>query len=536
MPKRNHATYQMDLLETPAPNFAYEQVKDFIQGVYGVNGTLSPLDSERDQNLCLITSSGDQYVIKIANSAEDPEIIDMQIKAIEHLAMTDPTLPVPEVLYSRNGLALEQIQDEDSTVHAVRILTYLPGTYPKEHNTNLALNRQVGIFLGRSARALRGFFHPAANYKLLWDLKNTPNLRQYTEHITDPEQSELVGHFLDRFDQNVLPLIPKLRAQIVHNDLCPDNFLVAEDDPEQIVGIIDFGDLVHTLLIIDLATSIAAMLRGQSRLLEAAEEIVAGYNEIIPLEPEELQVLYDLIGARMTMLSVIALWRVTIHPENREYITGGLENNWQALAAWRKMNPAEVTKRFFRVCNLWEQADPDTQPRLPDETTKELLVRRERLLGPCAYLFYQRPLHIVRGEGVWLYDVDGNRYLDAYNNVSHVGHGHPHVVNAITNQARRLNTSTRYMHGLILKLAEQITSKLPDPLSVCMFVCSGSEANELAWRMAQLVSGNSGALISRYSYHGHNRHVPAEHGNDSRIQAAHACANFHRPDLGYFIP
>ena len=269
MPMRNHASYQIDLLETPAPNFTDEQVKDFIRKRYGLTGTLSPLDSERDQNLHLQTSTGDQFVKKIANSAEDSEIIDMQIKAIEHIAMTDPTLPVPEVLYSRNGLALEQMQAEDGSKHAVRILTYLPGTYPKEHNTNLALNRQVGIFLGRSARALRGLFHPAANYELLWDLKNTPNLRQYLEHITDPDQYELVNYFLDRFDQNVLPLIPELRAQIVHNDLCPDNFLVAEDDPERIVGIIDFGDLVHTLLVIDLATSIAAMLRGQSRLLEA---------------------------------------------------------------------------------------------------------------------------------------------------------------------------------------------------------------------------------------------------------------------------
>jgi 4-aminobutyrate aminotransferase-like enzyme len=111
-------------------------------------------------------------------------------------------------------------------------------------------------------------------------------------------------------------------------------------------------------------------------------------------------------------------------------------------------------------------------------------------------------LHIVRGEGVWLYDDNGNRYLDAYNNVAHIGHSHPHVVNAIANQSRRLNTNTRYMHGLILELAERITKRMPEPLSVCMFVCTGSEANELAWRMTKLVSGNSGALTTKFSYHG----------------------------------
>ena len=137
-----------------------------------------------------------------------------------------------------------------------------------------------------------------------------------------------------------------------------------------------------------------------------------------------------------------------------------------------------------------------------DETLQSHLSRRTRLLGPCAYLSYKRPLHIVRGEGVWLYDVDGNRYLDAYNNVPHVGHCHPHVVNAIANQARQLNTNTRYMHRLILELAEQITNRMPEPLSVCMFVNSGSEANELAWQMSKLASGNNGALITKFSYHG----------------------------------
>ena len=96
------------------------------------------------------------------------------------------------------------------------------------------------------------------------------------------------------------------------------------------------------------------------------------------------------------------------------------------------------------------------------------------------------------------------RYLDVYNNVPQIGHCHPHVVKAIAKQARKLNTSTRYLHGLILELAERITSRLPEPLSVCMFVCTGTEANELAWRMAKLVSGNDGALITGHSYHGNS--------------------------------
>jgi 4-aminobutyrate aminotransferase-like enzyme len=144
----------------------------------------------------------------------------------------------------------------------------------------------------------------------------------------------------------------------------------------------------------------------------------------------------------------------------------------------------------------------DSMQKEAHETLQSHLSRRARLLGPCAYLFYDRPLHIVRGEGVWLYDDEGARYLDAYNNVAHVGHCHPHVVNAIAGQSRRLNTSARYLHGYILELAEQITKGMPEPLSVCMFVCTGTEANELAWQMSKLVSGKGGALITKCSYHG----------------------------------
>ncbi|MBC8504942.1 MAG: aminotransferase class III-fold pyridoxal phosphate-dependent enzyme [Anaerolineales bacterium] len=542
MPKANHDIFQDDILKTPSPNFTLEQVKDIANVLYGLTGNLFSLDSERDQNFRISTENGDQFVIKIANSAEDPAIIDIQGKALEHIAMVDPELPVPEVLLSRNGLTIEQIQAESGTKHSVRILSYLQGAPPKDDPTEYALLRPMGMCLAKLTLALRGFFHSAANYELLWDLKHTSKLRQYLSHITDPDHHELVSYFLDRFDQNVLPLMPKLRAQIVHNDLTPDNILVAENDPERIVGIIDFGDMVHTLLIIDLATTIASMLRGHTDPVDAATEIVAGYHEIMPLEAEELRILYDLIAARLVMLNVIALWRVTIHPDNQEYITGGVEQTWQTLEAWRALDPAEVTKKFFRACNLWEEEEIEPKPQLPNETTQSHLARRARLLGPCTYLFYKRPLHIVRGEGVWLYDVDGNRYLDAYNNVSHVGHCHPHVVNAIAKQASKLNTSTRYMHGLILELAEQITKRLPEPLSVCMFVCTGSEANELAWRMSQLTSGNSGVLITKFSYHGSTtatsqfstESIP-EKKLPSHVQTLFAPTSdttFHKPDSG----
>jgi len=498
----SHGLKQDELLKTPAPNFSLEDVRALANQLFGLTGSLKQLGSERDQNFHIVTESGNQYVIKIANSAEDTSIIDMQLKALEHISKVDPGLPIPGVLSSRNGKTIEVVKSEDGRKHAVRVLSYLPGVSPKDDYVSNVLYRQMGLILARMTRALSGFFHPIANYELMWDLKHTAKLRDYLAFITNAEHHELVSYFLDRFDRNVFPEIPKLRAQIVHNDLVPDNILVAKDDPNQIIGIIDYGDLTHTLQVIDLATTIAATLNETTDPVAVAAQIVAGYNELIPLEEAELRLLYDLIGARLTMLNVIASWRVTIHPENQDYITGAVDQTWRILEMWRDRDPAMVAKKFFRVCGFWEHEGVEQRKDQSGEEIDSFLSRRERLLGPCAYLFYNRPLHIVRGEGVWLYDDEENRYLDVYNNVPQVGHCHPHVVNAISNQARQLNTSTRYLHDHILDLAERITKRLPEPLSVCMFVCTGSEANELAWRMAQLASGNSGSLITKYSYHG----------------------------------
>ncbi len=136
----------------------------------------------------------------------------------------------------------------------------------------------------------------------------------------------------------------------------------------------------------------------------------------------------------------------------------------------------------------------------PDDMN--LIERRRRFLGPAYRLFYDKPVHLVRGEGVWLYDNRGNKYLDLYNNVPHVGHCHPRVVDAISTQMAKLNTHTRYLHEKVLELAERLTSKLPDELGVAMFSCTGSEANELALRIARACSGGTGIIVVDNAYHG----------------------------------
>ncbi len=136
------------------------------------------------------------------------------------------------------------------------------------------------------------------------------------------------------------------------------------------------------------------------------------------------------------------------------------------------------------------------------DTDADLLSRRARALGPTYVLFYDEPLHIVRAEGVWMFDAQGRRYLDAYNNVPVVGHCHPHVVDELARQARTLNTHTRYLGEQPLALAEKLLATFPPVIGNVVYACTGSEANDLAVRISKAVTGGTGSIVTDYAYHG----------------------------------
>ncbi|OBR46273.1 4-aminobutyrate aminotransferase [Paraburkholderia tropica] len=137
-----------------------------------------------------------------------------------------------------------------------------------------------------------------------------------------------------------------------------------------------------------------------------------------------------------------------------------------------------------------------------ERATQDLIKQRQRLLGPCYKLFYENPVHFDRAEGVYLYDKKGNRYLDVYNNVPVVGHCHPRVVEAIARQASTLNTHTRYLTDGVLAYAESLLATYPKELGHVMFTCTGSEANDLAMRIARFHTKGSGFVVTRFAYHG----------------------------------
>lgn len=158
-------------------------------------------------------------------------------------------------------------------------------------------------------------------------------------------------------------------------------------------------------------------------------------------------------------------------------------------------------------------------------SVEDLMARRTRLMGPNVSTFYDEPVHLVKGQGVWVWDAQGRRYLDCYNNVPHVGHCHPRVVEAISRQASTLNTHTRYLHEGILDYIERLTATFEAPLSTALLTCTGSEANDIALRMAQAVTGQRGVIVTDHTYHGNTAAVSLlsatnrpEHGDTAHIR------------------
>ena len=502
----SRATQEIKFLDRNPPAFRDEAVRRIAAERFGLEGTIKSLISERDQNIRIRTARGAQYVLKIANADEDANVVDLQVQSLLHVEKVDPGMAVPRVVRTKTGAASTWVEGPDGTPHIARVITYLPGTDLREMPLTPALLRDLGGTVARLGKALRGFHHPAARHELLWDLRQVPRLRPHTAQIADTTDRLRVERVLDAFIADVLPSLARLRAQVIHHDANGDNVVVDPDTPDKVTGIIDFGDMIHAALAADPAVTAADLLMDGD-IVGSMCELVAGYDAVLPLEDEEIDVLYDLVLARCALTAVIIAWRNS-NPEGLGYLESHGPLAHAALEKLLTLGRARMRARLRDACRFPPYC-PKPSERVVGDDVPALIARRHRLLGATLELSYEHPVHVVRGAGTWLIDADGNRLLDAYNNVPQVGHAHPHVARAIARQAAALNTNTRYLYRGILDYAERLVATTPDGLDACLFVNSGSEANDAAFRMAKLVTGNEGALIMENAYHGISESIAA---------------------------
>lgn len=318
-------------LSTAAPSLAPDEVRALVRRLYGIDGSVKSLVGERDQNCCLETADGRRYVVKLSNPSEPVAVVDFQIAALEHIARVAPGLPAPRVVRTLDGRARDSVALADGIETCVRMLTYLDGVQIRETPRTAAQRRAMGRFLAELNLALRDFSHPSATHDLLWNVSAAHRLAAKLEVIDDGPRCALAESFLVRFTEHVLPRLPALRAQVIHNDYHLYNVLVAPEDHERIVGIIDFGDMLHAPLVGEVATAAAFHMAGSADPFEGAAQFVGAYHATLPLSDMEQEIVADLMATRHLITVLISEWRAKRYPENRDYIMRHNPASWEAL-------------------------------------------------------------------------------------------------------------------------------------------------------------------------------------------------------------
>ena len=476
--------------------------------LYGLAATIRALPGEYDDNFHLQGADSRAFVLKMMHPAREDAFVDMQCRAFTHLAGKAPHLALPRVIPTSRGELYARVTLEDETSRLVWMLSYLPGktlAATKPHSGELL--GSLGRLLAEIDVALLDFAHPGAHRFLKWDLSRSNWARDYLGYIADPERRALAKKFLNLFEEESVPRFPLLRRSVIYGDANDHNALV-DPQAKRVVSVIDFGDMHEGFTVGEPAIAAAYAILGKQDPLAAAEAVLAGYHQVFPLHDEEIAAFFPLMAARLAVSVVNSGHRKSLVRDD-PYVTVSEEPAWAALERLASIDSRSALEYFRSAAGkVAPIAGREHASGLGAELTKEFtfeesLAARKRLLGGNLSLSYEKPLKIVRGSMQHLYDEAGRAYLDVYNNVPLVGHSHPRVVRAIQEQVALLNTNTRYLHDNILRYAERLTALLPDPLKVCYFVNSGSEANELALRLARTHTGREDVIVLEHAYHGH---------------------------------
>lgn len=304
----------MSLVEH-APGFETDTVVSLVNGLYGLSVTAASLPSERDQNFLLTDESGRKFVFKIANRLEDEALVIAQCEAMQHIAARVSYCQrlVPGV----NGKILERVKSTAGGTNLVRLVTYLPGLpLGDTQMRSPTLLQDLGNKLGELDSILLEFDRPAIHRNFHWDLANWQTVTaEYEKLIRDSQLRALIVQYVDAFEHDVAPSLFRLRRSCIHGDPNDYNILVDESFSE-VVGIIDFGDMVSSYTIGDLAIAMAYVVLNQETPLTAATQVVTGYNKALALREEEIDVVWELMLMRLCVSVCLAAYQQQHRPDN----------------------------------------------------------------------------------------------------------------------------------------------------------------------------------------------------------------------------
>jgi Ser/Thr protein kinase RdoA (MazF antagonist) len=340
------------LLESSPPQIELEEAADTVERYFGLKARVSRLGGERDTNFHVQAQDGQEYVLKISSESEEVNVTNLSTAALLHIEKRDPEVPVQRVIAALNGAYELSLSFGAGSPLVTRLFSYLQGEPLFRVQRNRPQRIAAAQYLARLDLALTDFSHPAAkSHELLWDIKHLNRLLPLTDAIVDPTQRAIVDKVFEQHLHHVEPRLATLRAQVVHNDLNPHNLLVDRNDTTKVTGILDFGDIVYTPLINELAVACSYQINLEGAdALSTVAEFVAAYHAVLPLLEQEVELLFDLIAERLTTTVVITTWRAKRYPENQEYILKNNPSAWDGLDRLARITPSEARHCLAVAC------------------------------------------------------------------------------------------------------------------------------------------------------------------------------------------
>ena len=466
-------------------------MKSFLRKTYNINfDKILKLPGYDIENFVGYYGNSKYIIKKYLHSKNIINQINSENALLSHLNLRDSIYPKP--IKNKNGEYLEIYNNGENT-YVVRLLSYLDGKFLGEIKQTKNILESLGSFTAEMNKSILGyqdFFISSRVWQ--WDIQYLHLNEKFINDIESFRDRKLVNYFFQQFNEVVIPILPSLRKSIIHNDLNEWNILCND---KGVSGVIDFGDIAYSQLVNEVAIAMTYGAYDKDDPITNSSYILSSYHKKLPLKNDEISLLYYLITAKLCMSVCNSAHSRKINPNNK-YALISEKNAWKTLKKFIKYSPRFVENKFRNCLNI------ESKKTL---NSKKIKSERGKIISKIFSLSYDEPIAMERSAFQYMFDYEGNSYLDAYNNVPHVGHCHPRVIDAASKQMKKLNTNTRYLYDIINMYGGKLLKKFNKSLNRVYFVNSGSEASDLAIKLALAYSKNKNIMVMENGYHGHTQ-------------------------------